>query len=339
MAGRNTQVSRIYATLTLLEGAPQGLTVADICSRLADRGHAASKRTIYRDLEALESAGFPLSSSGELTDEGATRWTLERTKQVTPYLVLTVREMIALYLSKNALKPLEGSPFFQDLESTFAKIQEKLGSKHQEFLADLQQEIQFQPMPKWGLGVDPDTLETIRSACGEGHELRVEYDSASSKSKRSRRLGPHYLYFAKGGIYLVAEDLEDETVKLFSVARMSKATMSENEYLGEIKSAEELFSSSMGLFIGKDVEQVQIDFGPKAAPYVRERSWHPSQRIVNHDDGTLSLFLEVANTPELVQWVLGFGPEATIKSPEKLARQVVNQAQLLLKRYGTKLAG
>lgn len=338
MSGRNGQVTRIYSILNLLEGAPHGLTVDDICNRIADIGHKISKRTIYRDLEALEGAGFPLTASDEKSDLGGTRWKMEKTKQINQYLVLSVRELVALYLSKNALKPLEGTPFYEDLESTFHKIQEKLTSKHKSFLQDLQKEIQFEPKPKWGLGVDAETLETVRAACSEGHIFQCKYNSVNSKTNKKRLLGPHYLYFAKGSIYLVAEDLEDKCTKLFSLPRMSEPVMLSEEYHGKILSAEELFQSSIGSFLGKNPEEIQIEFSADASTYIKERSWHKTQRIVSQQDGKITMYLEVAITPELVQWILGFGPNAVVIKPQALKNRVLTEVQLLLEKYNSRKA-
>jgi predicted DNA-binding transcriptional regulator YafY len=78
MQGRNAQVARIYKILVLLEGAPQGLTALELRERLLDRGSDVSKRTVYRDLEALADAGFPLSEGAENENGEATRWVLHR---------------------------------------------------------------------------------------------------------------------------------------------------------------------------------------------------------------------------------------------------------------------
>jgi predicted DNA-binding transcriptional regulator YafY len=148
MTGRNSQVARIYCALTILEGAPQGLSVTQLAERLKDRGHDASKRTIYRDMGALSAAGFPLSESDDKTEDGGTIWRLERSKTVGQNLVLSARELIALYLARGVLSPLQGTPTYQDLKSAFDKIEERLGSKHQEFFETLAGEIQFQPVAK-----------------------------------------------------------------------------------------------------------------------------------------------------------------------------------------------
>ena len=315
MAGRNSQIARLYCALDLLEQSPQGLTVDELWKGITSRGHDAGKRTVYRDLEALSAAGFPLFPKGEPDSREENRWHLERNARVTDYLVLNARELLALYLAKGSLIPLKGTPFFGDLEIAFSKIEDKLGRSNQEYLNELEQEVKFQPSPKWGLGLDPDLLETVRAACTEGHQLRVSYLTAGSTEPRVRTLGPQYLYFYQSAIYLVAEDIGSAQIKVYALPRMKSAEMLPDPYEGQTISPETLFQHSIGIFQGSDPVEVRLGFSPQVAPYVQERSWHPSQRVVKKADGSIDLILEVAVTPELSQWVMSFGPNVKVESP------------------------
>ena len=334
MPGRNSQVSRIYAILNLLEGNTHGLSVSEITSRMKERGHGASTRTIYRDLEALNSAGFPLfPKKDEGGDDSATRWTLERTARINQYLVLSPRELVALYLAQQVLTPLKNTPFYQDLEQLFSKIEEKLGSKSKEHLRELSGDIHFEPGPIWGLGVDPGILDTVTAACAEGQLFACVYASVNTRSKKRRVLGPHYLYFAKGSLYLVAEEIETKVVKTFSLPRMTEAEMLDEAYLGEKSDPEEHFKDSFGIFRGENPVEVRLAFDKELASFVKERSWHPSQQITSKADGTLEVRLHVALTPELQQWVLVFGAQVSVLAPLVLRDQILAEAGKILGIY------
>ena len=334
MPGRNAQVARIYAILNLLEGTPQGLTVPEITARMKERGHDASKRTIYRDLEALNAAGFPLFPSADgASEQVASRWVLERTARINQYLVLSPRELVALFLARQVLAPLRDTPFFADLERLFQKIEEKLGTKGRDHLESLGKDIHFEPGPLWGLGVDPGVLDSVQAACAEGQLLSCDYASVKSRSKKRRVLGPHYLYFAKGSLYLVAEDLATGAIKTYSLPRMSSAEMQDEPYEGERSDPEAHFKDSFGVFRGDSPVEVRIQFAPEVAPFMRERSWHPTQKVISKPDGIIELQLHVALTPELLQWVLGFGAHATVIEPIELRHSIAEEASRLTARY------
>ncbi len=337
MSGRNSQVIRIYKILNLLEGAPQGLTVGEIESRLKERGLEVSKRTIYRDLDAISEIGFPLTEEKGI-DENANRFILQENTRINGTLVLSIKELFALFLARGMLKPLEGTPFYDDLTSVFSKIEEKLGTRQKSYLKDFQSEWSFEPGPKWGLGLDPDLLETVRACCAEKQILEVQYASASSQRTTKRRLGPHFLYFAKGSLYLVAEDLGDKKVKVFSCPRMKDAKMLNIAYEGEPIDPEKYFKHSFGIFQSGSPAQIKIKFSATIAPFICERQWHKSQRVVKKGDGSIILSLEAAITPELIGWVLSYGSNAYVIEPEELKIRVKEEAQNALSQYLKKAA-
>lgn len=333
MAGRNSQVSRIYMLLTILEGSRNGLTAAQLADRLHERGFSVSKRTVYRDLEALQAAGFPLIDGGTDFEHG-TKWVLETTAtKVGQHFVLTSRELIALYLAKRCLQPLQETPFYQDLQSTFSKIEERISSQGQNFLDELQGEFQFEPGPQWGLGSSPQVIDTLHACCSERHQLEVTYASANSGTTRRRRLGPHYLYLARGSLYFVAEDLEDNTVKVFSVPRMSNPVMLDATYEGRIIEPDEFFESAFGVYRAGDPVRIKLTFSKVLGPYIKERRWHTSQQVVSRPDGSVEMTLESGITPELVQWVQSFGPDVKVLEPNELIQALCERAKTMLDQY------
>ena len=251
MSGRNGQVARFYKILSLLEGAPHGLSVTDILERLRGWGVEVTERTVYRDLEGLKEAGFPLEVKGTNT-EGANRWTSEKTTRISDYLVLNAREVLALFMARKLLTPLKETPFYEDLETTFAKIEGKLGSKMQSYLEELEGDLHFEPGPRWGLGLDPEVVETCRTALLERQMLEVEYFSVHKQERSTRVLGPHVMYFAKGSLYLLARDMGDQVIKTFAMPRISRAAMLDQAFTEAPIDPAQFFENSFGVFRGKE---------------------------------------------------------------------------------------
>lgn len=323
---RNGQVSRIYRILTLLESTRNGLTVKEIHDRIQAQDDVTD-RTVRRDLEAIEQAGFPIDRTPNPNDpQAGDRFSIQSSLRVSKHLTLQPRELFALYLSKGMLTPLKDTAFFGDLEKVFQQIDSLLPKASREHLDELSEEMKFEPGPRWGLGVDPDLLETVIAACTNVQVLDLEYQSALKGERTRRRLGPHFLYFAKGSVYLVAEDLGDQQLKVFSVARCSDASMSDEPYSKSQIEPEDFFKGSFGVYRADTTESVELLFKKESSAYVSERRWHASQRLVKHSDGKVSLFLEVGITPDLVQFVLGFGDTVEVKAPASLKAKVVEAA-------------
>ena len=299
MDNRNMQVARIFQVLAILQSSRNGKSVTEIEAALIDRGFEVQKRTVYRDIDALETAGFPINR-----DDGT-------------------------------LLPLANTPFHNDLMGLFKKIDDKLGSNSRDHLDEIREGFKFDPGPRWGLGMDPDTIDTLRAGCAERQILVGVYASASSGTVKDRRIGPHYLYFAKGALYLVGEDLDDSKVKVFSAPRFKSVAMTDEVYTGSITTPEEYFQGAFGMYKdGSDAVEVIITFNKQIAPYVRERKWHSSQTVVNKADGSIVMTLHCQVNLELVRWVLGFGANARAISPDSLVKSVQEESKNVAKIYG-----
>ncbi|MGE3707919.1 MAG: helix-turn-helix transcriptional regulator, partial [Vicinamibacterales bacterium] len=103
---RNAEVIRQWTILREIEQArAAGVTIDDLAG-LCD----VTTRTIRRDLQALEEAGFPIYDDRS-SDDGRTRWRLNGQAFRGLATGLTVSELCALYFSRTLLETLAGTPF------------------------------------------------------------------------------------------------------------------------------------------------------------------------------------------------------------------------------------
>ena len=78
---------------------------------------------------------------------------------------------------------------------------------------------------------------------------------------------------------------------------------------------------------------VAIRFAPRQARWIRERRWHPPARLQEQLDGGVVLHLHIAETTEIRRWVLQFGHEAEVLSPESLRKEVAKDLAAALAAY------
>ncbi|RPH39038.1 MAG: HTH domain-containing protein, partial [Planctomycetota bacterium] len=133
---RNAEVIRQWKILKTIEA---GRFTSS--ARLA-AAHGVTERTIRRDLEALQEAGFPLYDDRV---NGKKVWRLVEGYQQKLAQGFSLSELTALYFSRNMLAFLGGAPFGRDLESAFAKIREALPAKSLPFLARIQDLFSARP--------------------------------------------------------------------------------------------------------------------------------------------------------------------------------------------------
>jgi predicted DNA-binding transcriptional regulator YafY len=77
---------------------------------------------------------------------------------------------------------------------------------------------------------------------------------------------------------------------------------------------------------------VRVIFSKRTAPYIRERLWHPSQKLRELEDGRLEVTLRVADTLEVRRWILGYGVQAEVVAPEGLREAMRLEAEALAEK-------
>jgi predicted DNA-binding transcriptional regulator YafY len=329
---RNDQVTRILKVLQILETYPRGLSTREVHSRINEYTEV-TERTVRRDLEALLEAGFTFETDAPASANEPKIFKLQNSIKAGKNLVLNPRELLALYLAKGMLSPLKDTAFYQDLESLFSKLDGLIEAKARRYLDDMSGDLKFEPSPKWGLSIDPDTVETIQAACNESHVLSCAYDSGGKGQVKSKRLGPQFLYFAKASLYLVAEDLSSNEVKVYSVPRFTTVEMTDESYEGTPVDPEKFFQSSFGVYQVDQAQNVTVRVHPPVAAFACERRWHPSQQVIHREGGAVDLKLHVGITPELVSWILSLGPSAEAIEPDGLRKEVSKAARGVLEKY------
>ena len=322
---RNAEVIRQWSILRDLE-ASRRLTIDDLAGRTG-----VTTRTIRRDLEALQTSGFPLFD--ELID-GKRYWTLEakafRRLDDTGF---TLAELSALYFSRTLVECLAATPFQQDVASAFDKLAGALTPGMRQFLDRLPLVIQSKgTAPRAGNDkAEREHIARLLDATLNHRQARMKYFSMSSSREKEYLIEPYRLIYSPGGMYLQAFVPEYKEIRTFSVDRIRGISLMEERFTpSEVLDA--AFAHSIGVNEGTP-EQVEIAFEAHIAPYVRERRWHASQRHADRKDGGVVLSLDVCNDWALRSWILSFGPLARVVKPATLAAQIKDEIVRASERY------
>jgi len=110
---RGDQLGRQWQIIQTLISSKRGKSAAELAQDLE-----CHPRTIYRDLEALQVAGFPI-----YTDRvaGKNLWSLLDTMKHQMPVPFSLTELMALYFGRDMLKVFKDTPFYDSLESLFQK--------------------------------------------------------------------------------------------------------------------------------------------------------------------------------------------------------------------------
>lgn len=320
---RGDQLSRQWRLLRLLERRA-GRTIEELATELG-----ITPRTVRRDLDAVSYGGWPVTS--ERLD-GRVRWKFVEGFKASTHLPLTLTELLAVYFSRDLLKPLAGTLFEDSVERFYGKINALLPPEGRAYLEQLQGLIATNPRGFKGYRHHRKLLEALTNAARERRTVKVRYFSFAQERESTRRLDPYRLWYHGGGLYVVGYCHTRKDVRTFAVERIRRLELTPHTFTVHPDFDFEAYTQDSFGLMRDEVITVRVLFRRDQAKYVRERLWHPSQTFEEHADGSLTITLRVAGTFEVRRWILGFGAAAEVLEPASLRREIAAEARKIAER-------
>jgi predicted DNA-binding transcriptional regulator YafY len=318
---RNDQVTRQWWLLKRLEGS-RGATLKDLADSLPAEC-SCHLRTVRRDLEALE-ACFPVYTERK---EGQTRWRLMEGYHNVPAPVFTSTELMALLLTRDLLRPLEGTHIKESLDSVFNKAVAALPPEGLEYVRQMQGYFSVGLGPHKIYREHRETIEQLTRAITQHRTVQMRYYSASRDATSRRDVDPYHIWYALGALYLVGYCHHRREVRLFAVDRVRSLTITNQPCQMPLGfDLEAYLKDALVAMRGEPIE-VELLFDKKTTAWAKDRQWHPSQQVAMQKDGRMKLRLHVADTPELVGWILNFGAGVRVLKPPSLREKVQEEAR------------
>lgn len=325
---RGEQLSRQWQILQRLISSRTGKSVTELAADLD-----CHTRTVYRDLSALEAAGFPLYT--EKVD-GGNRWAmLEGAKHPIP-VPLSLTELTALYFGRGMVPALKGTVFHDALASLFEKLKTTLPPEVLRFLERVEQSVGISPEPHKNQPHLTEFIETITEAIADHRCLDMTYYTMSRREQTRRTVEPHKIWYFGGSFYLLGRCRMRREERVFALDRIYQLEETEKPFsppnLGDIEAQMRV---TFGAFLGEE-QTVQIRFSRDIAGYIKEKIWHESQEILDQEDGSILFTARVAGIEEIKHWILRWGAKAEVIGPPALRKAIHKEASDLAGLYGSR---
>lgn len=314
MSRNSTQIIRQWRILSALEATRHGLTVAELHDAVDED---CDQRTIYRDLVALESAGFPLQR-----DETTSRWRILEPREGGWVVPLDPTELIALAMSESLLESTEVALLLEPLRDLRAKLLAMMTPRGRSYFEELRTASIATLKAPTTYAEKAEVLSALQEAIQEREAVRIHHQKPTDPSPKARVIEPYATWFTEGGFYVIAFCRSANDYRHFALQRIHQV-----DRLDESFEPSPLFDAAaysrrgFGAYHGA-VTRVALRFSPELAFLARERRFHHTQRLTPHPDGTMDLFMEAAGLPEIASWVAGFGGRVVPLSPPELVDAV-----------------
>jgi len=326
---RGDQLSRQWRILRQIEVSRKGLTAAKI-SELGD----ISLRTAYRDLGDLQLAGFPLYAE---PGENGKRWKMVETYKLNTPPPFTTTELLSLYLSEDLFKIFQGTVFHESLNALLEKVTATLPPETLSYLDRMRSSFSMRSKSYKDYGRFREMISQVNQAAMECRSIEIAYHSLRGESATIRKVDPYKIWFYDGTIYFIGLCHLRNEIRTFVVDRVHMLRLTDDKFEFPENFVFEDYIKHSFKVIHDELYTVRIRISPSWARYVGERTWHESQQIQKLFDGGIEIVLRVAGLDEILQWVLGLGPEAEVVEPEELRDKVKESLKRTLAAYEGRL--
>lgn len=321
---RGDQLARQWKLIQRLARSRYGAGLDDLAEELE-----CVKRTVYRDLDALMAAGFPVFAEKR---DGRAHYRFVDSFKLGD-VPFTPDEILSLAFGEDLLRTLEGTVFHDSIRSALDKIRSALGPQVSEYLAQLGESFRVLPGPHENYAAMRDTIRVLNDAVLARRTVRMRYRTGASGAEKARALDPYRVWYRAGALYVVGHDHLSGEVRTFAVGRILAIEVgSERFRIPETFDFEARVGAAFGV-VAEPPVRVRIRFDRSWADWVAERTWHPSQQLVRRRGGALELTMEVGGAAEVRSWVLSFGAGAEVLGPESLREEVRAELARAAARY------
>jgi len=174
----------------------------------------------------------------------------------------------------------------------------------------------------------------VATALLKRERLILKYFSRQNNEWTEREVSPQHLVFYKGNWYLDAWCHFNNGLRTFAVEKIEKASLilkpcqelSHTELNG-------LLTKSFGIFSGEPKAIAVLHFKEKAARWVQDEEWFPSESGKWLDEDIFELRIPYSNPTELVMEICKHGPDVKVIEPPELCAQVSERLRKAASQY------
>ncbi|TLU82930.1 MAG: WYL domain-containing protein [Chlorobium sp.] len=298
------------------------------CSRIALHFEVCSK-SIQRDIDFMRDMlhapiEYDPAKKGYFYRKS---WTFE------PSSFLNKEEVEALAATSRVLAQYQGTPYYEEISRAIEKLMQYMPvSCSGNGLFDI---YSFDnPVPAFS--VDQENFALIEQAVRNRWKVAINYKSPSRQVVNERIVHPYRLHYdqAGGTWYLIGYCEYRKAFRTFAISRILTLVLTEEHFtIPESFSIGEYLAKAFLQTVGPASYDITVRFTPYQSQWIRERRWHPTQKIQEHEDGSLTLNLNVGALDAVKRWIMHYGAQAEVLEPKELRDMIREEVRKMNEMY------
>src|SRR5437868_11951615 len=178
-----------------------------------------------------------------------------------------------------------------------------------------------------------ELLEEVVDALQRRRGLRIRYRGFDG-ARRTVRIEPLSLAVYDHQLYVIGRPRGGSTHP-YRFSRIEAAETAGGTFQYPDKDSydpERVFADSFGIAVDEKypVTRIEVSLAARWSAFVQSHRWHRSQESFVRG-GRIHVRLRVRLCPEVVAWILGFGPDVRVVAPRALQRHIAQLAQRMAK--------
>jgi len=181
-------------------------------------------------------------------------------------------------------------------------------------------------------------LEVLTSGWARNQKIHLWYQSQETGPIKEYIFSPFFIEVGAFGqtIYVIGRLDPDGTYRTFKIDRVERIELLTEKYaIPENFNPDDLLNNAWGIwFTNQEPVTIELHFSSRVAQRVKETLWHPTQRLILQEDGSIIWQGEIAEPREMVPWIRGWGADVEVLQPESLREEMKNETIRFMNLYG-----
>lgn len=289
-----------------------------------ERRFEVSRRTIFRDIKSLLSAGVPIGGNageGYFIVEG----------YHLPPVVFDKQEASALLLGAKFIEKSADSNTIEAFQKAMYKVKAVLKESDKTFLEKIDKKISIilsQQPPRR----NDFHIAVIQQAIVAHELVRIHYYAQHTDSHSQRDVEPLGMVYYSGKWHLIAYCRLRKELRDFRADRIENAKpLGERIYPEQHPNYLDFVNDRIK---GTDAKEVVIRCSKFAARFMTEQKYFLGFKEEKHlENGKIQMKFIVNSYSYFIQWLFSFGNEVEIVSPSEVIGMAAQQANSLMEYY------
>ena len=327
---QHNAIVRQWEMLKLLPSHEPGMAISDIRQSLADLGYDVNRRTVERNLEALESL-FPITH-GDGKPYGW-YWT---NKKAFETLGLSITDALTLHLLGRFVKQLLPVATTRQLEPLFELAESKLATQAES--NEIARWVSLVAVEGSGLPAIPPPintviLETVQGALLKSEQLKIRYTKAGADTAKEYTVNPIGLLQRGEKTYLVATNTKYSNPATYALHRIEKAERtSVPAVIPKDISLQRFVDEGDAQFFNKGQIKLKAWVSKTLGIQLAETKLAENQKLTPIDEG-FEFTVMLPDSLILWNWILSWTGQIEVREPVALRKKIAQELKKGAARY------